>query len=214
MKKACLAALALAALPALSTADVTFRAGFDLSQQSIEREQRGLNVNRGGRILVEQDLTLEADLLPQVFAEAAWRVHPSTELFTSYAFAHTDSPDGTIDRAVFTTGEYVLDMERDIPTLTQHRLSLGARWTSRLNDSWHVEGEVAVSGILLNCDDSLCSAEGDPRKDEDSFVPIGAKIGLGYRLTEELEALLRAGWDTEDEYEITSYGLGLRYTFR
>jgi hypothetical protein len=213
MKNSHLAALALLALPALANADLTFRVGIDLGPQEFEREQRGMNMSRGGRILDEQDSTLQARLLPRLSAEAAWQALPSLDLFAAYSHAQADDVDATIDRATFTNGATVTGLTMDVPTLTVRGVTLGGRWTHQLGAGWLTEAEATASSLRLSCDFNLCGKQGAFDETAHRFETFGATLGIGYRINEQLDALLKARWETSDEYTITGYGLGLRYGF-
>ncbi|MDF2447239.1 MAG: hypothetical protein K0S46_2475 [Moraxellaceae bacterium] len=213
MKNSHLAALALLALPALASADLAYRVGVDLGPQEFEREQRGMNLSRGGVILDAQDSTLQADLLPRLYAEAAWTALPALDLFAAYSHAQADDVDATVDRATFSNGTSVTGLAMDVPTLTVRGVTLGGRWTHRLGAEWLAEAEATASSLRLSCDSSLCGKQGAFTETAHRFETFGATLGIGYRINEQLDALLKARWETSDEYTITGYGLGLRYGF-
>lgn len=213
MKNLQLAALALLALPTLASADLTYRVGVDLGQQEFEREQRDMNLSRGGLILDEQDSTLQADLLPRLYAEAAWTALPSLELFGAYSHAQADDVDATIDRATFTNGSMVTGLAMDVPTLTVRGLTVGGRWTHGLGAGWLAEAEATASSLRLSCDYILCGKQGIFGETAHRFESVGASLGIGYRINAQIDVLLKARGETSDEYTITGYGLGLRYGF-
>lgn len=213
MKSSHLAALALLALPALASADLAYRVGVDLGQQEFEREQRDMNMSRGGLILDDQDSTLQADLLPRLYAEAAWSALPALELFAAYSHAQADDVDATIDRATFTNGTMVTGLAMEVSSLTVRGFTVGGRWTHRLDSGWLAEAEATASSLRLSCDFNLCGQQGAFGETAHRFETFGANLGIGYRINEQLDALLKARWETSDEYTITGYGLGLRYGF-
>lgn len=201
------------ALPAPARADLAYRVGVDLGAQEFEREQRDMNVARGGRVLVAQDSTLQARLLPRLSAEAAWQALPALDLFAAYSHAQANDVAASIDRATFADGSYVTGLDVDVPRLTLRGFTLGARWTRPLAADWRAEAEATASSLRLSCDLHLCGEQGAFFETAHRFESMGATLGLGYRLTEQLDALLKARWETSEEYTISGYGLGLRYSF-
>lgn len=213
MKKLSLAALPLLALPALCSADLAYRAGVDLSQQQFEREQRNMNLSRGGKILDAQDSTLQADLLPGLYAEAAWRARSSLEVFAAYRYAHTGDASATIDRAAFDDGTVATGIALDVPALTLDTLTLGGRWRHPLAEGWQASIEATASSQHLACDTSLCGERGAYAESAHRFETLGAGLGIACQLTGQVSTQLTARWERGDEYVITGIGAGLYYGF-
>jgi hypothetical protein len=213
MNKLSLTALSLLVLPAICAADFTYRAGIELGQQQFEREQRDMNQSRGSRILTAQDSTIKADLLPGLYAETAWRAHPSLEVYAAYRYAHTGDVSAAIDRAAFSDGTVLTGISQDVPELTLNTFTLGGRWTHAFSADWQASVEAMVNSQRLSCDFNLCSEQGNYNETSHRFETFGASLGVAYRITEQVSAQLKAGWESSEEYRITGYGFGLRYGF-
>lgn len=191
----------------------------------LRREQRGLDQNRGGRILDALDTRLSGETLT-LGGELAWTLLPVIQAYTSASLGYTNRAEFQMELASFQNGERVSGDPERLESLTMEQAAAGLRWQQSLVDRLSLQASLAFSHnvwrarqrqeapvIVVDGNNNITAFGGTVSTMEtaDSFTATHLQAALTYALTRNLDAQLSAQLQKGDEYEGAFAGLVINY---
>lgn len=204
-----LTALALLTGTSAALAGPIYNLDVGYTQFHLEHETSETQLRGGNAYTITRD-NYDSNSAVRLGAEAVFETGDGLDWLVAAAATYSGDSERQLDAVNLGTGNPA-SLRAGLDSAWLFNLRSGLRWHQELLPNLHLHADGTLSINQLR---TVYEEPGYSEKDSDNFFTWDLALGLNYKFTPALSAVLDAGAQLHKDYRVLQYTAGLRYSLR